>query len=72
MEQTFIFIYARKGKIKALNFESAKILEDKLLKDGWVHTATLDPCIYFEFLHNDCKKKDLIKEVERLSNYFKN
>jgi hypothetical protein len=36
-----IFIYAKDGKVKALNLEDAKAQAESLLSDGWKHTATL-------------------------------
>ena len=40
MEQTFVFVYAKDGKIKALNIEESKRLQDELVKEEWVHTQT--------------------------------
>lgn len=66
MTQTFIFIYAREGKIKALSLEDTPSSEDNL--DGWVHTATLDVCKYLEYLHNDCKY--VKKEIKSLNKKY--
>lgn len=65
MNQLFVFIYAKDSKIKALNHEDAQMLHNELIKDGWVHTETLDACAYIESLHNDCK--DIAGEVKSLS-----
>lgn len=65
MEQVFLFVYAKNGKIKVLSIGEAKRLQDDLLKDGWVHTQTLDPCVYIQHLHNDCD--NLIDEMKSLS-----
>ena len=67
MEQSFVFVYAKDGKIKALNIEEAKRLQDELIKDGWVHTQTLDACCYIQYLHNDCDDVDLIDEMKSLT-----
>ena len=69
MEQTFVFVYARDGKIKALNIEESKRLHDELIKDRWVHTATLDACCYIQHLHNNCEDVDLIDEMKSLTNH---
>ena len=66
MNDVFVFIYAKGIKIKALNIEESKRLNSKLLNEGWVHTQTLDPCIYIQYLHNDCEEVDLIEEIRSL------
>ena len=53
MENT-IFIYAKDGKVKVLSIEDAKAQAESLLSDGWKHTATLDACIWIEYLCNSC------------------
>lgn len=63
MERLYVFIYSKDEKIKALNLEDAKNLGDNLVKDGWVHTQTLDPCVFIEYLHNECENVDLISEI---------
>jgi hypothetical protein len=67
MEQTFVFVYAKDGKIKALNIEEAKRLQGELVKDGWVHTKTLDACVYIQYLHNNYEDVDLIDEMKSLT-----
>ena len=67
MENTFVFVYAKDGKIKALNIEQAQRLQDELKKDGWVHTKTLDACTFIQYLHNDCE--DLRNEMICLTKY---
>jgi hypothetical protein len=68
MEQTFVFIYAKGKKIKALNIEESKRLNDSLLKKGWKHTNTLDACRWIQYLYNECGSvDDIINEVKSLS-----
>ena len=67
MEQLFVFIYAKDNKIKALNIEDAKRLNDELLKNSWKHTETLDACVWIQYLHNECGDVDLFDEVKSLS-----
>ena len=66
MTRTFIFIYAKDGKIKALSHEDSKDIHEQLIIEKWVHTATLDGCRFIEYLHNDCP--GVWKEVKSLSN----
>lgn len=67
MENKFVFIYAKEGKIKALNIQEAKRRQNELVKENWIHTATLDACVYIEHLHNDCEDVDLIDEMKSLT-----
>ncbi len=38
-----------------------------MLDDGWVHTQTVDACVYIQFLHNKCEDVDMIDEIKSLS-----
>jgi hypothetical protein len=67
MEEAFVFVYTKDGKIKVLNIEEAKRLQYELVKGGWVHTQTLDACVYIQYLHNDCEEIDLIDEMKSLT-----
>ncbi len=67
MNQSFVIVYAKNGKIKALNIEESIRLQDELIKDGWVHTESLDACCYIQYLHNDCEEVDLIDKIKSLS-----
>lgn len=69
MEQLFVFVFAKDGKIEALNIEDAKRLQNELVKNGWVHTKTLDACAYIQYLHNDCEEVDLIDEIKSLKRH---
>ena len=69
MEQVLVFVYAKNGKIKALNIEDAKMFHDLFEKDGWAHTQTLDACRFLEYLHNNCEDDDLIEEINSLKNF---
>jgi len=66
MNELFVFIYAKGIEIKALNIEESKRLNLKLLNEGWVHTQTLDACVYIQYLHNNCEDVDLIDEIRSL------
>ena len=65
--QNFVFVYAKESEIKVLNIDNAKTLHNKLISEGWVHTQTLDACIFIEYLHNHCDEIDLIEEVNSLT-----
>ena len=52
MEQIILFIYSKKGEIRALTSEEAKHLNDFLLKDGWEHISTMDAKRWIEFHYN--------------------
>ena len=67
MEQTFVFVYAKGNEIKVLNIEQEKAIGKKLIKDGWVHTQTLDACIFIQYLHNECIEADLIDNIKSLT-----
>lgn len=66
MTDAVVFIYAKNGKIKALDIEQTKKLWAELAKDGWIHTQTLDTCAWIQYLHNDCNEVDLMNEIESL------
>ena len=61
MEQVVVFVYSRDKKVKVLNIEEAKILNDSLINEGWKHTQTLNACAWIQYLCNDCE--DLRDEV---------
>ena len=52
--ENIIFIYAKDGKVKALNIKDAKPQAESLLSDGWKHTATINSCTWIEYLCNSC------------------
>ena len=60
------FVYAKDGKIIVLDLERAKQVENELKADGWVHTDTLNPCRFLEFLANNSEEQDILIELERL------
>jgi hypothetical protein len=57
-----VFVYSKKGIIKVLNLTES--ISNTLLQEGWVHTATLDPCAYIEYLCNESSSiKDDVKKL---------
>lgn len=64
-----IFIYTKDEKIKCLPLDEAK--EQSLDKKGYVHTATLDPCAFLEYLHNVADEDDVHTSINSLSLKYK-
>jgi hypothetical protein len=61
-----VFVYSKNGIIKVLDLDLDKVKNNTLLQEGWVHTATLDPCAYIEYL---CNESSSIKyDVKKLLN----
>ena len=65
--ETIVLVYAKDSEIKVFSIENSKLLHNKLISEGWVHTQTLDACIFIEYLHNHCDETDLIEEVYSLT-----
>ena len=63
--EAMVFIYAKDGKIKALNLSDAEAQHKMLIDDGYIHTSTLNTCMWIEYLHNKSKSK--IKDIKSLS-----
>jgi len=66
MSESFVFIYAKKKKIKALSLSESEKKHDSLIAEGWRHTQTLDACVWIEFLCNLCEDVDIINEINEL------
>lgn len=49
---TILFVYARKGKIQCLSRDEATLMDRTLRKQGWTHTATINPVRWIESLAN--------------------
>jgi len=65
-----VFVYAKDGKIKVLNTEVASEPNDRLLKQGWEHTATIDACRWLENIYNDLDEEDVITKIRQLASDF--
>ena len=59
-----VFIYSKSGKIQALDLEDKN--HDKLLKNGWKHTATLNPTVFISNLINcsEIERSNIISELK--------
>lgn len=59
-----VYVFSKDGIIKCLSDDQVQHME--LIDSGWTHTATLDPCLYIESLHND-QVKNCLENVRSLS-----
>lgn len=50
--KNYIFVYKKDGVIRCLDLVDSMKEKQKLIKDGWVHTSTIDPIVFIENLHN--------------------
>ena len=60
-----VFVYHKEGKIRCLNLKQARDENDTLINDGWVHTETLNPCLWIENIFNN--PETTLVEVKSLS-----
>ena len=67
MAQNFYaaFVYAKNKQIKVLTLEEADVKGKELMAFGWKHTATIDPCMFIEHLHN--RSENINGDVMELS-----
>ena len=68
--QLFVFVYAKDGVVKALSIEESRNQHTKLLDDGYVHTATLEACIFINYIANcqdDAEILSVVKGLRTLS-----
>lgn len=59
MNEVYIFIFAKDGKIKAFGAKEANNQHVELIKKGWVHVATIDACTWIEFILNNHQNIDI-------------
>ena len=50
--KNYIFVYKKDGVLKCLDLVNSMKEEQKLIKDGWKLTSTIDPIVFIENLHN--------------------
>lgn len=67
----FVFVYSKDFKIKVLSLENSQKEHDSLIEEGWVHTSTLVPCVFLEFIGNNCDGDDFINEMYSLTKISK-
>lgn len=51
MEQLY-FVYYKDDKVKILDHRQAVESQENLFFNGWQHTATINPAVLLEYLHN--------------------
>ena len=60
-----VYVYSKNKKIKVLPHDTALKNHNKILSDGWKHTATIDPCLWIENLYNNTD--DVYEAVKKLA-----
>jgi len=50
--QNFVFVYIFNGDYRCLGINEAQTIGKQLIKEGWKHTATLNPETWIEFMLN--------------------
>lgn len=68
IKENINFIYNKNGEIKVLNLDSANKNHPYLIKEGFVHVATIDSSIILETILNIKDEKKIIKEINLLRN----
>jgi hypothetical protein len=63
----FIFVYAKDNKIIVLGIDDARERHKDLLALGYLHTQTLDACVFIQYLHNDCDEFNRLLTIDSLS-----
>jgi len=65
-----VFIYQKGETTKVLSsdMENFKHLSEKLIKDGFVHTATLEARVFIEYICNLKEEVDVYAEIQELKN----
>ncbi len=57
---SIVFILVKGKKVKVFDSEFTQLEMDKLIKKGWLHTATLDTRIFLEQILNKKESQQLI------------
>ena len=60
-----LFIYAKDGRVKCYSAEEIRPIESAVKKDGWHHTATIDPARWIEAMANGSEDpSDILDEIQ--------
>lgn len=62
-----VFVYHKAGELKVLDTDDARKQHDKMMDNGWVHTATLNPCVFIENLFT-LSDSEIVNNVKSLEN----
>ncbi len=65
-----LFIYAKDGKILVKDLDQSHYCHKAMLKDGWKHTATINPAIFIQNLHNQCNYEEMVKQITDLGKTY--
>lgn len=57
-----LFVYARNGEIKCINYNQSVQYAYQMHREGWNHTATIDPALWIEALANGEKTADSMRD----------
>jgi hypothetical protein len=66
-----LFIYENEKEVKVLTAEKAVIEHDNLIKNGFIHKATIDPVSVLQGFYNEMKKWEDRKIKYSVAKYFK-
>jgi uncharacterized protein YcaQ len=61
-----LFIYAKDGEITVKDLDNSLWKHDDIIKQGWTHTATINPSLFIQYLHNECNAEEMVKEITEL------
>lgn len=57
-----IFVYARDGEVKCMNYYESIHFAAQMVREGWKHTATISPARWIEALANGKKTTDSMRD----------
>ena len=63
----FVFVYTKESKVKVLDLETSKELHNSMIKEGYKHISTLDPCKWIEHILNQDNDEDVLRELKDFS-----
>lgn len=64
---SIVYVYFKDGKIKTLDIGHGKSDHEKMLNEGWKHTATVNASVFIEELFNNVPDSELRKSVQSLA-----
>lgn len=62
-----LLVYYKDGVVKTLDTGSDKTEHDKMIADGWIHTATLNAGVFVEQLYNEVPDEELRNTIKSLT-----
>jgi len=64
-----LFVWAKDSRIACFSSDEIRGKEDTMKRDGWAHTATIDPARWIEHMANgDDDPSDMLEELQFLPN----